>query len=157
MTAVTFAKIQRGRSRDCDRRHCERSWMCRYLGQGGRPMEDHRILQLLCCELSFLKVGGYGHALRDGWRPTLMFWDSPVCLNFDSGAPHQPCERCIFFDFVPEAKRDALIPCHHIPLNRNGDTVHALYRRATQEVLDDAVRNWLEAMIERLQREEKWS
>jgi hypothetical protein len=120
-------------------------------------MRDHRPLQLLCCELSFLKVGGYGHPVRSGWRPTLTFWDSPVCLNFDASAPHQPCERCVFFDFVPERQRDTLIPCHHILLNGNGDTVHSLYRNGTQEVLDDTVRNWLEATIERLKREEKSS
>ena len=113
-------------------------------------MRDHRTLQLLACELSFLKAGGYGHPLRGGWRPTLIFWDSPVCLNFDSGAPHQPCERCAFFDFVPEKDRDTLIPCHYIPLNSRGDTVHSLYRHASQEILDNAVRNWLEATIEEL-------
>jgi len=120
-------------------------------------MPDRRTLQLLCCERSFLKVGGYGHPLRGGWRPTLMFWDSPVCLNFDSSAPHQPCERCMFLDFVPETERDSLIPCHHIRLNSNGDTVHSLYRNGTQEALDGEVRNWLEATIERLKREEKSS
>ena len=120
-------------------------------------MQDHRNRQLLSCELSFLKIGGYGNALRDGWRPTLMFWDSPVCLNFGSGAPHQPCERCVLFDFVPESQHDTLIPCHHIPLNSSGDSVHSLYRNGTQKNLDSAVRNWLEATIERLAREEKLS
>ena len=120
-------------------------------------MSDHRTLQFLCCQLSFLKSGGYGHPLRGDWRPTLVFWDSPVCLNFDSSAPHQPCERCVFFDFVPESERDTLIPCHHIPFNSKGETIHSLYRLGTQNALDDAVRNWLEATIERLKEEEKSS
>lgn len=118
-------------------------------------MRDHRTLQLLSCELSFVKMQGYGYALRNAWRPTLIFWDSPVCLNFDSGAPHQPCERCVFFDFIPENKRDALIPCHHIPLNSKGDTIYSLYRKGTQDTLDDAVRTWLEATITHLREEEK--
>ena len=63
----------------------------------------------------------------------------------------------MFFDFVPVPQRDTLIPCHHIPLNSNGDTVHSLYRKATQETLDHAVRNWLEATIEQLKLEEKLS
>ena len=120
-------------------------------------MTDHRTLQLLSCELSFLKVGGYGYPLDGGWRPTLIFWDSPVCLNFDANVPHQPCQRCVLFDFVPEDKRLNLIPCHHIPLNRNGETVSSLYRNGTQELLDQTVRNWLVAMIEDLKQEEKQS
>ena len=118
-------------------------------------MADHRTIQLLCCELSFLKIGGYGSKLRSKWRPTLIFFDSPVCLNFDSSAPHQPCERCAFFEFIPEDKRDTLIPCHHIPLNEAQDTVFSLYRNTTQEQLDQAVQSWLEATITKLQREEE--
>lgn len=117
-------------------------------------MRDHHTLQLLCCELSFLKNGGYGNPLRGDWRPTLLFWDSPVCLNFDSNAPHQSCERCVFFDFIPESKHELRIPCHHIPLTSKGETIHSLYRQSTQEALDDAVKNWLEATIDKMQREE---
>jgi len=118
-------------------------------------MPDQRTLQLLCCELSFFKVGGYGHPLGGEWRPTLLFWDSPVCLNFDSSAPHQPCERCVFFQFVPEAKRFSLIPCHHIPLNAKGETIHSLYRSGTQDGLDQTVKHWLETTIDELKGEEK--
>lgn len=118
-------------------------------------MADRRTLQLLCCELSFLKVGGYGHKFRSDWRPTLIFRDSPVCLNFEPGAPRQPCERCSLFQFVPANRRTALIPCHHIALNQSGDTVASLYQNSTQEELDVAVKSWLEATIDTLQREEK--
>lgn len=117
-------------------------------------MLDRRTLQLLSCELSFQKVGGYGRKLRDGWRPTLIFRDSPVCLNFEARGPFQPCERCALFEFVPREQRDALIPCHHIPLNQSGDTLASLYHARTQEQMDQAVQKWLEATIEGLKREE---
>ena len=120
-------------------------------------MKDHRTLQLFACELSFLRARGYGHPLCGGWRSTLMFRDSPVCLNFDSSAFHQPCGRCGFFDFVDQKDRDTLIPGHHIPLNNNGGTVHSLYRNGTQESLDGAMRNWLQATIEQLREQEKSS
>src|SRR3954466_286829 len=118
-------------------------------------MLDRRTLQLLCCELSFLKVGGYGRKLRhSNWRATLMFRDSPVCLNFEPDSPHQPCERCSLFEFVPEQKRNTRMPCHHIQLNNKGETIATLYRKDTQEEMDAAVKHWLETTIEKLGREE---
>ena len=62
-----------------------------------------------------------------------------------------------FSDFVPESEHDTLIPCHHIPLNSKGETIHSLYRHGTQDALDDAMKNWLEAKIKRLKEEEKSS
>ena len=119
-------------------------------------MQDYRgrcTLQLLGNELRFLRLRGYGRPFRSEWRPTLIFRDSPVCLNFESSAPHQPCERCPLFEFVPEVRRKTLMPCH-IPLDPEGATVTLLYQNGTQQQLDKAVRNWLEATIEKLQREE---
>ncbi len=112
-------------------------------------------LQLLVNELSFLKGGGYGRPFRSQWRPTLMFRDSPICLNFDSGAPLQPCERCSLFEFIPEAKRNDRVPCHSIPLNEPGDTITSMYEVGSQQQLDNAVHRWLEATIQKLGREEK--
>ncbi len=120
-------------------------------------MQDRRCrctLQVLDNELLFLKLGGYGRPFRSEWRPTLIFRDSPTCLNFESGAPHQPCERCPLFEFIPEDRRKTLMPCHQIPLDSEGATVASLYQHGTQQQLDKAVRNWLEAAIEKLQREE---
>ena len=98
--------------------------------------------------------GGYRRPFRSQWRPTLIFRDSPTCVNFESCAPHQPCERCPLFEFIPEGKRMALAPCHQIALNEQGDTVASLYQNGTQEQLDQAVRKWLEATVDKLQREE---
>lgn len=116
---------------------------------------NRHILQVLSNELAFLRLGGYGRPFRSPWRPTLIFRDSPSCLNFNSSAPHQLCERCALFQFVPEDKRQAFSPCHHIPLNSEGETIASLYQNGTQEKLDKTLRNWLEATIDKLQREEK--
>ena len=118
-------------------------------------MPDSRTLHVVRCELLFLDSGGYGHPFRSHWRPTLLFRDSPICLNFDSGAPAQPCECCPLFQFIPEAKRNCGIPCHFIPLNERGDTIDLMYQSGTQEKLDTAVRGWLEATIKKLEGEEK--
>jgi len=118
-------------------------------------MPDSRTLHILRCELLFLNSGGYGHSFRSHWRPTLIFRDSPICLNFDSGAPFQPCERCALFPLIPEAKRNCHSPCHHIPLSEHGDTVASLYQYGTQEQLDAMVSTWLETTIKKCEREEK--
>lgn len=121
-------------------------------------MPDNRrrnTLQLLANELSFLRLGGYGRPFRSHWRPTLIFRDSPTCLNFDSGAPIQPCERCPLFQFIPEAKHNCRVPCHSIPLNERAETIASMYETGTQQQLDNAVRRWLEATIKKLEREEK--
>lgn len=117
------------------------------------PRAGHT-LQLLSNELSFLRLAGYGRSFRSQWRPTLIFRDSPTCINFDSRGIHQPCQRCPLIEFTPEDKRTAFIPCHHIPLNQEGQTVASLYQNGTQEQLDDAVRKWLEFTIDKLQGEE---
>jgi len=57
-------------------------------------------------------------------------------------------------EFVPEDKRQAFIPCHHIALNGQGVTIAMLYQHGTQQKLDETVRKWLEATIDKLQREE---
>jgi hypothetical protein len=119
-------------------------------------MQDHRrrhVSHVLSNELSFLRLGGYGRPFRRQWRPTLVFRDSPLCVNFDSSPSQQSCERCPVFEFIPEDKRQTFVPCHHIPLNPEGETIASLYRNGTQEQLDRTVRNWLEATIDKLQQE----
>ena len=118
-------------------------------------MPDSRTLHVLRRELLFLNAEGYGHPFRSHWRPTLLFRDSPICLNFDSGAPAQPCERCPLVEFIPEAQRSSRIPCHFIPLNQRADTIASLYQYGTQKQLDASVRTWVEATIKKLEGEEK--
>jgi hypothetical protein len=116
--------------------------------------DDKRdVLEVLKFELAFLEQGGYGRSVRTPWKPTSMFLDSLACINFNNpGQPH-PCVECLLHDFVPEAYREEKIPCHHIPLNREGETVHSMERQYTQAELEEAVRNWLRTAIARIEQQ----
>ena len=116
--------------------------------------QDHHLIELLLYELAFLKLGGYGKPWRNSWRPTMVFRDSPICLHKGGG---EKCNSCALANLVPEDKRTEGTPCHHIPLNDQGDTVATLYETADQQKLDDVLRAWLESAINRLREEQKSS
>jgi hypothetical protein len=116
--------------------------------------DDKRdILEVLKFELSFLEQGGYGRSVRAPWKPTSVFQDSLTCLNFnDSQRPH-PCSECFLTDFVPGEAQAEAVPCHHIPLNDDGETVDTMERTCNQLELEEALRNWLRSNIQRIEQE----
>jgi hypothetical protein len=120
-------------------------------------MASADLLKALKDELAFLEQQGYGQPFRSKWRPTLLFRDSPICLNFNSSAPIRPCSACRLFQFVPEESRSAFIPCHRIPLNKNDETIARLYRAGTQHQLDTAYRQWLLKTIQELEERKEAS
>ncbi len=111
------------------------------------------VLEVLRFELNFLEQGGYGRSVRTPWKPTSMFQDSLSCINFnDPGRPH-PCSECLLTDFVPQGAQAESVPCHHIPLNQRGETIDTLERTSNQVELEDALRHWLRATIQRIEQE----
>ncbi|HXY14578.1 MAG TPA: hypothetical protein VEI26_08765 [Terriglobales bacterium] len=116
--------------------------------------DDKRdVLEVLKFELNFLEQGGYGRSVRTPWKPASVFLDSPSCINFnDSSAPH-PCGECLLTDFVPLKYRDEKVPCHHIPLNTQGETVYTMERQREQIELEEALKHWLRETIQRIERE----
>jgi hypothetical protein len=111
------------------------------------------ILDVLKFELNFLEQGGYGRSVRTPWKPTSIFQDSLSCINFnDSERPH-PCDECLLTDFVPAEGQTEGVPCHHIPLNRDGETVDTMERQCNQLELEEAVKNWLKDTIQRIEKE----
>jgi hypothetical protein len=116
--------------------------------------EDKRdVLEVLKFELNFLEQGGYGRSVRTPWKPTSIFLDSPSCINFnDSGRPH-PCKECMLSDFVPLKSQEEEVPCHHIPLNPQGETVYTMERQREQLELEEALKTWLRETIQRIERE----
>ena len=116
--------------------------------------DDKRdILEVLKFELDFLEQGGYGRSVRTPWKPTSIFLDSPACINFnDSGRPH-PCNECVLTDFVPLKRQDEEVPCHHIPLNALGETVYTMERQHERRELEEALKAWLRATIQRIEQE----
>jgi CO dehydrogenase/acetyl-CoA synthase gamma subunit (corrinoid Fe-S protein) len=117
--------------------------------------DDKRdILDVLKFELNFLEQGGYGRSVRTPWKPTSIFQDSLSCINFNEPDRPHPCNECLLTDFVPSDLKSEDVPCHHIALNSDGETVNTLERQGTQIEMEEAVKQWLRATIERLEAEQ---
>ena len=113
--------------------------------------DDRDSLETLRAELDFIEKGGYGRSVRTPWKPTSVFQDSLSCLNF--GYPYQahPCNECFLHDFVPPERRSEVVPCHHIPLNEEGETVETLELKDNQQKMEETVKNWLRAKIREIE------
>ena len=105
------------------------------------------VLDTLRLELKFLELRLY-RAPTPG-RPLLIFQDSPTCPRYGAAS----CPNCALMKFVPSECRSEPVPCHHIPLNKAGETVDNLYRTGTQEELEEALGTWLNGTIRRLEEE----
>jgi hypothetical protein len=103
------------------------------------------LIEVLETELRFLDNGGY----RDPemWRPQFIFLDSPTCMHPAGSGRPDSCHDCPIIGFVPKARRSAPVPCHHIPLTKEGFTVDSLSRWGTYEELQSALRAWLTEKI----------
>jgi hypothetical protein len=113
-------------------------------------IESHRLVQLLRTELRFFDAGGYGRTFHGQWRPKLLLRDSPTCINYDDTGRQNPCRDCPLFPLVTSEKKDRLIPCHYIPLNRGGVTIADLYKQGSQTSLDRLYRNWLQDITQKI-------
>jgi hypothetical protein len=111
-------------------------------------MESKQKLNVLIKELEFLESGGY--RLQMGWRPALVFEDSPTCPKLAHSAC--PNAQCALLDLVPAENRAQVIPCRYIPLNPAGETLQTMYQTATQEEIENTVRGWLRKTIEEVER-----
>lgn len=110
------------------------------------------VLAGLKFELKFLEIGGYWKASS---HQQFVFQDSPACLNYGCSEDSRPCSECVFFRLVPLDRQNEKIPCRHIALNEQGETLISLYGRgAQQEVIETAVSRWLRAAIQELEREQ---
>ena len=116
------------------------------------PKDNRNLLEVLKFELDFLEQGGYGRLPRESWKPRFIFEDSPTCMNFNS-KDREPCEECLLMTFVPENARAEQVPCTHIPLLPNGETLESLYRTGTQQEIEEALGSWLRMTIRRLEAE----
>lgn len=115
--------------------------------------DDRDILEVLKSELNFLKAGGYGRSVRTPWLPTSVFQDSLTCINFGDPNRTRPCTECLLMQFVPAEHQKETIPCHHIPLDDLGETIHMLERWETQEEMEKVFEKWLVATINRVEDE----
>ena len=115
--------------------------------------DDRDILAVLKAELDFVESGGYGRSVRTPWLPTSVFQDSLSCINFGDSKRTRPCKECLLMQFVPDERRAENVPCHHIPLDDLGETIHMLERWETQEEMEKVVAKWLRATINQITAE----
>ena len=99
------------------------------------------LVDVLENELRFLDNGGYRNP--DMWRKQYIFLDSPTCVHPAGSGRPQGCADCPLIGFVPHARRSAPVPCHQIPLTKEGFTVDSISRWGTPEELENALRGWL--------------
>ena len=74
-------------------------------------------------------------------------------MNYDARENPAPCEECVLMQLVPPEQRGTKIPCRHIPLTKEGETLEYLYKCGTQEEIEDAMRNWLRSTIQQIESE----
>lgn len=103
--------------------------------------DSQNLVRVLQTELRFLDNGGYRNP--EMWRPQFIFLDSPTCVHPAGSGRPDACGDCPLIGFVPAARRSASVPCHHIPLTKEGFTVDSLLRWGTQDELENALRGWL--------------
>jgi len=104
------------------------------------------LVKVLETELRFLDNGGYRNP--EMWRPQFVFLDSPTCVHPAGSGRPEACSNCPLIGFVPKARRTAPVPCHHIPLTREGFTVDSLSRWGKHEEMENALRSWHRDKIE---------
>ena len=113
--------------------------------------DRQNLVRILEAELVFLESGGYWSVGLPSSRVPLIFEDSPTCLRHSSTQQASPCSECILAQFVPTDRVSEKVPCRHIPLTEQGETLDSLYRSASQEEIESAVARWLRAKICELQ------
>jgi hypothetical protein len=126
------------------------------VGKGGDAMtwnNKAKLLKVLKGELDFLEHGGYRKPSRNPWKANSVFIDSPTCINSSREQKDPSCTECPLMDYVPPEGKTATLPCHHIPLTQDGDTVNSVERWGNQDELEQIVKHWLRRKIRDLQSE----
>lgn len=118
--------------------------------EDGHVSEKSDQLEILRYEINFIEQGGYGKRFGASGGSSI-FEASFTCPNHGDPLCRHACHECLLFDFVPEEHRTDDIPCHHIPLNRNGLTVST--PNQTQDELCNSVVQWLKRTIARIEED----
>jgi hypothetical protein len=119
----------------------------------------HTPLDTLKKELEFVDHAGYRKPVGSrqplfcmetgsNWRKPTFIEDSPSCPK-EKYCACNPEGDCVLLSFVPSEHKHETLPCHHIPLNDNGETIATL--QTDRDKVEPVLRNWLVRTIERLQ------
>lgn len=112
------------------------------------------LLERLKLEIQVIERGGYYPSVRAPRQTLRIFRDSVSCLNVGLNDKVEPCMHCFLMAFVPPSRTNAEEPCHHIPLNAQGDTVASMEAegRSGEEILA-ALLGWLKERVSELEAE----
>jgi hypothetical protein len=120
---------------------------------GGLFMDKRELLEKLRTELGSLEYGRNRRSVHMPWENVSFFHDSVTCLNYGlEGRPH-PCQQCMLMPYVPENARAESNPCHHIPLDNQGNTIDSLDRGYNRNSVEDVVAGWLRAKIAEIEND----
>jgi len=111
------------------------------------------MIEQLKLERSILRDGGYGRSVRTPGKAEQLFRDSVTCLNVGQTVRRHPCSDCLLWEFVPNEHLEEDIPCHHIPLNAERETISTLEERGDREAAEKALLEWLDRTILQLETE----
>ena len=115
------------------------------------PRDTRNPIDVLKSELEFIRNGGYAQSAHDPSRAKLELEDSPTCMNHDHKRAPAPCSECLLIQFVPANKRNEKVPCRHIPVTPDGETLLDLYRGSPEVEIDEALAGWLRETITQLE------
>ena len=115
--------------------------------------DDRDILGLLKDELDFLEKGGYRRSSHVPWMPKSTFQESPTCINYGYPYRAHPCNECHLLEFVSPDHQTESIPCHFIPLNERGETIDSLESEHDEQMLEQALKDWLLTRIHGIEEE----
>ncbi len=110
------------------------------------------VLEILKLQRNILKNGGYGRSVRTPWKEERLLRDSITCLHAGEILKSEPCDECVLWELVPPEHRNEEYPCHFIPLNERGDTIHSLEEAGDRDKAESALLEWLNSTIKRLEQ-----
>lgn len=111
------------------------------------------IINQLKLERSILRDGGYRSSVRAATEAEQLFRDSVTCLNVGLTVQRHPCSDCLLWEFVPQEKLEEDIPCHHIPLNADRETIAGLEERGDHKGAKNALLQWLDRTLSQLEEQ----
>jgi len=113
--------------------------------------EAKDVLEQLRFELNYLEQIAQRAAAGEinAFEP---FRKNPICPNFDDALNRHTCHECLLYDFVPESKRVEEIPCLHIVVTPEGESIQQLIDAGDQERLIGSTCAWLRETITHLER-----
>jgi hypothetical protein len=119
--------------------------------------ERRDLLDVLKTELAFLEKGGYSGSVFGA--PTVAvsapFRRFSNLRNYGARDHSEPCSKCVLMQVVSPRLREERIPCRHIPLNEQGETLDSLYRYADRLEIEKAFGTWLRSAISKLEEEDQ--